>query len=237
MEAKILVNILVEIAELEELRLKALRTRTRNDELTFSLHELQAEYEKDAADAARRNQGAELTVRGLETEIRQVSELVKVKEDLIIGVTDRRQLRALNEEISGLKRRLDRLEDETIGLLDQQDELKTESVSSASESQDHGRSSVKAQQDMAQQSAKLAEQKVHIEEELQRLQDMLPVADKRTVLRLREKLDQAVVHHHEGACQGCFNTLPRQQAISVDQGSTVVRCPSCMRYIVHRSWT
>ncbi len=76
----------------------------------------------------------------------------------------------------------------------------------------------------------------HIQDDMGRLISMLPPTEGRAVVRLREKLDQAVVHHHEGACQGCFHQLPQQQALSVDSGRSIVRCPSCMRFLVHRSW-
>ncbi len=235
-DPKTLINILVEISEFEELLLQASQQLQHNSQLTFSLEELQAEYEADAARAARQNQGAEVTIRSLENEITQVEELLKVKKQMIIGLTDRRQVRAVTEEISTLKQRLDRLENETINLLDKQDLLKSEATESQSESRVHGTKSRAKQEAMASDSATLSRKTKHIQEDMQRLISMLPPGEGRAVIRLREKLDQAIVHHHEGACQGCFHQLPQQQALSVDGGRTIVRCPSCMRFMVHRSW-
>ncbi len=89
---------------------------------------------------------------------------------------------------------------------------------------------------MTRDSTELAQKTLHIQNDLERLLGMLPPGENRAVIRLREKLGQAVVHHQDGACLGCFNQLPQQQAIVVEQGRIVVRCPSCMRFIVHRSW-
>jgi predicted nucleic acid-binding Zn-ribbon protein len=236
MEPQILVNILLEISELEDLLLEASQTLSRNSDLTFTLDELQEEYEADAAEAARKNEGTEITVRGLEKEIRQVEELLKVKRELAVGLTDRRQSRAVHDEIRTLENRLDRLEDQTINLLDKQELIKTEAEDSRNESRAHGAKSKTKQEAMAADNTVLSQRTLHINRELERLVSMLPPSESRAVIRLREKLDQAVVHHHEGACQGCFNQLPQQQAIQVDLGRAVVRCPSCMRFLVHRSW-
>jgi len=235
-DPKTLINILVEISEFEELLLRANQELERNTDLTFSLEELQAEYESDAARAASRNQRAEVTIHSLENEIAQVEELLKVKQQMIVGLTDRRQVRAVTDEIRLLKQRLDRLENDTINLLDKQDLLKSEATESQCESRTHGTKSRAKQEAMASVSADLAQKTKHIQGDMQRLISMLPPAESRAVIRLREKLDQAIVHHHEGACQGCFHQLPQQQAISVDGGRTIVRCPSCMRFLVHRSW-
>ncbi len=236
MDPQTLVNLLVEIAELEELLLGATQKIKHNAELSFTLEELQAEYEVDAAKAARENEGAEVTVRGLENEIRQVAEWLKVKENQVVGLTDSRQVLALTQEIRSLKQRLDRLEDKTIDLLDQQDELKSEAVESRSDSLTHGAGSRAKQEAMARDSADLFQKTKYIQNDLERLLGMLPPSENRAVTRLRQNLDQAVVNHKDGVCLGCFNHLPQQQAIVVEQGRTVVRCPSCMRFIVHRSW-
>ncbi len=236
MDPRTLVNVLVEIAEIEDLLLKAAQSRTRNTELKFTLEELQAEYESDAAEAARQNEGSQVTVRGLEKEIRQVEELLKVKQEMLVGLVDRRQLRAVKDEITSLENRLEALEDKTINLLEEQDQLKSEAVESHSESRAHGVKSRAKMESMVEDNLELKERTGHLKQELERLLSMLPPVESRTILRLREKLDQGVVHHHDGACEGCFNQLPAQKAIQVDQGRTLVRCQSCMRYIVHRSW-
>jgi len=236
MDPQTLVNVLVEISELEDLLLKASQTLSRNNDLTFTLDELQAEYEADAAEAALQNEGAEVTVRGLENEIRQVEALLKVKKDMLIGLVDRRQVRAVNEEISSLRSRLDRLEDKTISLLDKQDQLKSDAAESRTESREHGTKSRAKQEAMAVSNTELSQRTLHLNQELDRLISMLPPSEGRAVIRLREKLEQAVVHHQDGACLGCFNQLPQQQSIQVDKGRSIIRCSSCMRFIVHRSW-
>ncbi len=236
MDKKILIDILVEIAELEQLRLEATTTVQRNDEIRFSLQELQAEYEKDAAVAAEANKGAQATVRGLDREIHQVEELLKVKRDMEIGMTDRRQLRALQEEIKGLEGRLVKLEDRTIDLLEREEALGAAAAHSQADSQSRKADTEREVTNRSQQSAELKERLKNIDSELERLIGMLPEAERRHVLRLRTKLDRAVVHLDSGACLACFNALPEQQALDVDRGRALVRCPTCMRYLVHRRW-
>ncbi|PID81675.1 hypothetical protein CSA17_04695 [bacterium DOLJORAL78_65_58] len=236
MEKKVLIALLVEIAELEQLRMEAEQTLGRNDEIRFSLQELQEEYEQDAAAAAAANQGAQATVRGLDKEIHQVQELLKVKREMEIGLTDRRALRALREEISGLERRLEALEERTIALLEQEEAMGQAARESAEETAEHKTRAQREVAERARQSAELVNRLGHIDAELTRLVGMLPTAERRHVERLRGKLDRSVVHLQDGACLGCFHSLPVQQALDVEQGRALVRCPSCMRYVVHRSW-
>jgi len=236
MENKILIELLVEIAELEQLRMDATNTIERNDEIRFSLRDLQDEYEKDAAEAAAANRGAQATVRGLDNEIQQVEELLKVKRDMEIGLTDRRQLRALHEEISGLEQRLQGLEERTIDILEKEEALAGAARDSVEETVRHRAKSVQEEQERGRQSTELSGRLENIDGELKRLYGMLPDAHRRHLLRLRGKLDRSVVHLQDGACLGCFNSLPVQQALDVEQGRALVRCPSCMRYVVHRNW-
>lgn len=236
MEKKVLIELLVEIAELEQLRVEAASTVQRHDEIRFSLEELQTEYEKDAAEAAEANRRAQVTVRGLEREIQQVEELLEIKRRMEVGLTDRRQLRALHEEIGNLTRRLENLEDQTIALLEKEDALGAAEQESTGESDRHGQKVAREVESRRRESQALEQRLQHIDAELARLLGMLPDAERRHVQRLRTKLDQSVVHLQDGACLGCFHCLPQQQALDVERGRALARCPSCMRYVVHRSW-
>lgn len=236
MDAKILIELLVEIAQLEQLRIEVTSTVQRNDQIQFSLSELQAEYEKDAAQAAEANRQAKVTVRGLDREIHQVEELLKVKRRMEVGITDRRQLRALQEEIKALEQRLDNLEERTIALLEKEDALGAAARQSEGESRQQEEKTTRELEARGRESEEMSQRLENIDGELERLIGMLPDAERRHVQRLRGKLAQSVVHLQDGACLGCFNSLPRQQALDVEQGRALVRCPSCMRYVVHRSW-
>lgn len=236
MDAKTVVNLLVEIAELEELHTQARQRVQLNARKDQDLRELQAEYEADAAKADAESKQTGHDFRSRDREIREVEARLADRRELLLGVTDNRQHLALTEEISALARRLDHLEDEAIAFLEEEESRVQHAGESRQESLAHGSETEDALHSMERESKDLADRIKNIELDLQRLVSMLPDADARHVQRLRQKLDQSVVFVHNGACCGCFNQLPVQEAINVDRGRTLVRCPSCLRYIVHRPW-
>lgn len=236
MDSRTVINILVEIAELEELRLQAHQTIRRNARREKDLRELQAEYETDAelADSESLRTGRDFRAR--DREIRQVEVRLAERRDMIVGVTDRRQHRALSEEISALEKKLDRLETEAIAFLEEEDSRVEAAGQARQESTTRAAQTDETLRTMGQESGKMTARVENIDLDLRRLIGMLPGADRRHVELLRRKLDQSVVFLHNGACRGCFHQLPVQEAINVERGRSVVRCPSCMRYIVHHSW-
>ena len=236
MDGQTIVNVLVEIAELEELHVQARQTIERNTRQDRNLHDLQAEYEADAKQANKDAQQTSQDFRTRDREIRDIEARLVDRRDRLIGVSDRKQHRALTEEISSLEKRMDRLEEEAIACLYEEDSQAQAAEEARQESDDHGTETDATLHSMENESKELSTRIENIQLDLQRLISMLPVGEKRHLDRLRQKLDQSVVYQHNGACCGCFHQLPVQDAINVDRGRTVVRCPSCMRYIVHRSW-
>lgn len=236
MDERTLVNILSEIAELEELREKAREILQRNAKRDRELHELQDEYRSDAeaADAEAGSRGR--TFRAIEGEMRQVEARLEDRRQHQALLADPRQHQALGEEIAALESRLARLEDEALGCLDEEESLAGAADEARRESREHGLKTEQDLHDLQDQSRAMAKRVANIDLDLHRLVGMLPPAEKRHVERLRGKLDRSVVYQHSGACCGCFNQLPVQEALNVDRGRTVIRCPSCLRYIVHRPW-
>lgn len=236
MDEQTVVNILVEIAELEELQAQARHTVEQNARKDRNLRDLQAEYAADAekADAESRDKGRDF--RSRDREIREVEGRLADRRDRMVGVSDRKQHKALTDEIRSLENRLDRLETEAIACLEEEEARAQQADQADRESRDHGRETRTELETMSENTAELEARIENIRLDLERLVGMLPVGEKRHVTRLREKLDQAVVFQHNGACCGCFHQLPVQKAINVDRGRAIVRCPSCMRFIVHRSW-
>jgi len=236
MEPKTLVDILVNLASLEEdLQLtagKLAQGRKREKLLT----ELQGEYAEDADEAEAAHLSLDLSVRGGEAEIRRVEARIRDRRDKLVGLTDRRQVRALQEEISSLERKVDQLETRTLEEIDRQETSSSEATDARVVSHWKGQESARELEAIRAERQTLNAARKEDSAELERVIHLLPDAEMRTVQRLRSKLDLSVVHHHNGACTGCFHQLPAQQAIDVDRGRAVVRCPSCMRYIVHRPW-
>lgn len=236
MDPQTLVNILVEIAELEDLRAQARLTIEENARKDRDLHELQAEYESDARQADAEAQAGGRDFRERDRQIRDIEARLADRRDRLIGVSDRRQFKALTDEIASLEQKLDKLEDEAIACLDEED-LRLQAAGQARlESFDHGRQTGEALSSLESRTREMTERLENIRLDLARLVGMLPPVEKRQVERLSAKLDQSVVFCQNGACCGCYHQLPVQEAINVDRGRTVVRCPSCMRYIVHRPW-
>ena len=236
MDSQTVVNILVEIAELEDLQAQAQHTILENASRDRKLRDLQAEYVADAERADAETQEKSRDFRSRDREIHEVEARLEDRRDRLVGVSDRKQHKALTDEIRSLEIRLDRLETEAIACLEEEDSRAQESDQVGRESREHGRETKASLQTMAADSVELEARIENIKLDLERLVGMLPPVEKRHVERLRQKLDQAVVFQHNGACCGCFHQLPVQEAINVERGRAIIRCPSCMRFIVHKSW-
>lgn len=236
MDQKILINLLVELAELEAEQAAVQQTVVHHAARQKDLRELQAEYDDDAARARQGDQDVHLRLRGKESEIRSLSALLSGKEDQIIGISDRRQFRALQAEIAGLQQKLSELEDEALALL------------TAAETATKGRDEVLAESDaqcvrgteeierLDGESARAVAAAGALAEKIAHCVGMLPPEIRRRVERLRQNGGPAVVTVQSGACGGCFGQLPAQQAIDADKGRALVRCPGCARFVVHQAW-
>ncbi len=233
---KVLINLLAEIAVLEESLVAAEHTLSHHASRGRDLRDLQAEYEEDAALAQAGDQNANVRLRGKENEIRATETALTLKRDQTIGVSDRRQYQALQREISGLEQKLITLEDEAMALLatveaaeDGRDVAESDRVQQESKGQ--------AEIDRMQgETTAASEARDQLAADLQRLISMLPEANRRHVQRLRQNGGPAVVQVQSGACGGCFEQLPAQQGIDADKGRSLVRCAGCARYVVHRPW-
>ncbi len=235
-DPRIVINALVELAGHEEALAEARSALARGRRQRRDQRELAAEYDADADAADAELRRAETGFRRRAREIRELEETLRAKRDLLVGLVDRRQHRALGEEITALERRRDRLEDEAYELLD---EAEVHSGEVAEARQDGSRA--QDRRSVAEAELAAAHDRVDATEheaatEIARLVDLLPADVARHVGRLRSRGDRAVVWLQDGACGGCFGLLPPQQAIAVDKGRILVRCASCSRYVVHRPW-
>ena len=236
MDEKVLINLLVEIAGLEEDLVVAEHTLSHHASRGRDLRELQAEYEEDAALAAAGNQSAQVRLKGKENEIRATEAALALKRDQIIGVSDRRQYQALQREISGLEQKLDTLENEAMTWLEAVESAEgglEETEADRVQQEAKGGAEINRMTDEAREAAAARDDLVS---QMERLVGMLPEAAKRHVQRLRKNGGAAVVRVQSGACGGCFEQLPVQQAIDADKGRNLVRCAGCARYVVHRPW-
>ncbi|MCP4574296.1 MAG: hypothetical protein GY838_18195 [bacterium] len=235
-DPRIVVNALVELAGHEEALAEARSALARESRQRRNQRELAAEYDADADAAGTQMQEAETGFRARAREIHDLEEALGAKRDLLVGLVDRRQHRALSEEITALERRLDRLESEAYELLDEADERSDE----VAEAKQGGRRAEDRRTAAAAGAAAAGDRVDALEHEsaveIARLLDLLPPDVARHVKRLQTRGGRAVVRLEGGACGGCFALLPPQQAIAVDKGRLLVRCASCSCYVVHKPW-
>lgn len=236
MDEKVLIKLLVELAGLEEEWAAAAHTVAHHTAREQDLRRLQAEYEEDAACAQVGDQGAKVQLRGKENEIRANETALTLKRDQIIGVSDKRQYRALQKEITALEQKLAGLEDEAMALLAAVEETvvgRDEAVA------DRETQAVRGEAEIARldsETKQAAARRTELAAAIDRCLSMLPEAVRRHAVRMRRNGGPAVVRVESGACGGCFVQLPAQLAIDAEKGRSVVRCPECARFVVHHVW-
>ncbi len=236
MDPEVMLNLMVELAGLEEELVDARATLTHHTRRDRHLRELQTEYEADAVQAEAEGRDMAVTLRGAEGRIRDIEAALAHKRDQVIGISDRRQYKALQTEIMALESEMDRLETQAIELMDDvgdQDRQTGEAKGERDAQVDRGTKEI-VRMDEETARAKAAEQE--IVSEIERLTGLLPDRISRHVIRLRTQYPQAVVRVQAGACGGCFSVFPAQQGLDAEQGKALVKCPSCARFVVHKSW-
>jgi predicted nucleic acid-binding Zn-ribbon protein len=236
LDQEVLLNLMVELAGLEEELAAAKATQAHHSRRDLHLRQLQDEYAADAAQVKADSKNVAAILRGAEGRIQDIEASLAHKKDQVTGVTDKRQYRALKSEIKALEKELDHLETQAIELMDD--------VGLKGQQTDQARGQRDAQADrgsaelarMDEETAKAQAAEKEIVGEIERLTAMMPEAVKRQVARLHTQHARAVVRVQDGACGGCFGRLPTQQGIDAAQGRALVRCASCARFVVRKSW-
>jgi predicted nucleic acid-binding Zn-ribbon protein len=236
LDPEVMLNLMVELAGLEEELADAKATVAHHTGRDEHLRRLQEEYEADATQAESEGRNAAVILRGAEGRIRDIDAILARKRDQVIGISDRRQYKALQAEIKALETEMDSLETEAIELMDdvRRRDRQTGQAKDERDSQSDRGSAELARMDEETVRARAAEQE--IVGEIERLTGLLPGKIARHVIRLRTQYPQAVVRVQAGTCGGCSSLLPAQQGIDAEQGRALVRCSSCARYVVHKSW-
>jgi len=236
LDDSVLLNLLVEFADVEERMLAAEFAQEHRLSRGRDLSDLAAEYAEEAAEAVRNDQSANAQLKGKELEIKGVEAALARKSEQIVGIIDRRQLRGLKDEMSALEKRLGVMENEAMALLIAVEEAEADRRESASDS---GRVAQRGQTELAKldQPADRADSVLpHLQIELDRLLSMMPEATKRHLMRLRKNGETAVARVESGVCGGCFSRLTPQQGAAAEGGRGLVKCTSCARFVVHHQW-
>jgi predicted nucleic acid-binding Zn-ribbon protein len=236
LDDKIVINVLVELAGLEEELIAARALQARNRDREASLGDLQEEYRRDEDEAAKTGVETEVRFRNREGEILQTEQLLADRRARLAGLGDPRQIEALRHEITQMEQRLDALETRALELLDEAGDTNRDAETARQETREQEDRRLREQGAMRDASAQAAAAEKELELEIERLVGLLPPAVLRHVRRLKRGLDQSAVFVSGGACGGCFGQLPAQQGIAAENGSSLIQCASCSRYVVHRPW-
>lgn len=236
MEARIVIDVLVELArreqELAEIQAAAARQRRE----ARDRQELLAELADDAALAGGALDEAEAAYRRRERDLRDLEARLADRRGRLVGIADRRQHRALSEEIASLEARIDQLENEALAGLDEAADRRVAADAVRRDEAGLAARDLAAHADLAAGVARAEAALAEIRAEIDRLLRMLPPDVARHVARLRGRDGQAVAWVEQGACTGCFAQLPPQDAIAADQGRRLVKCASCARFVVRKPW-
>jgi len=231
-----MLNLMVELAGLEEELADARATVAHHQRRDTHLRQLQDEYVTDAEDAEAAGLGAVVDLRRTEGRIKDTEGALARKRERITGLSDLRQYEALQAEIKSLEDELDGLENRGLELLDEVRRMEDDSGQARRDRDVRGERGAGEMEKMRRETRMARAAEEELIRQIDRLTGMLPDSEGRHVKRLMSHLPQAVVRVQSGACGGCFSQLPVQKALDAEQGRALVRCGSCARYIVHKSW-
>ncbi len=236
MDESILIDLMVQMAGLEAERMRCRASLARDAGDVALLAGLKEEYSADEAEAAALLAEARAGQRKAEAELELLEANLARKRRLLAGSTVSRETLVLQQEIAGLEARQDDLLAVIFNLLDkvEQKDLEAGAVSSARLHQEL--QAVDKLQQIQARHSQLEAALPAIEQEIQRLHASAPAEVARHLLRLWDKEMLATVYEREGACSGCGSRLRPQQALAVQYGKELVRCPSCARFVVHQPW-
>jgi predicted nucleic acid-binding Zn-ribbon protein len=235
-EPRVVVDILVELGsrehELSEFAARADRGRKE----ARDRQELLAELDEDARLAAGEVDEAEAAFRRRDRELRELEAKLAERRDRLVGLADRRQHRAVSEEIAALEARIDQLETEAIGDLEEAAARRRTAGRAGGVRDDLAARDLARHDDLAAEVDRAEAGLQEIRAEIARLVGLLPPDVGRHAARLQKRDGHAVAWIDKGACTGCGMLLPPQEAAAAERGRAVVRCPACVRFVVRRRW-
>ena len=232
MEQTVLINLMAELAGLEEQRTQ---TRARLERCVHRRRQLAEVAQEEAADAREAAASARRDAAGFhnaEVRIKAVEADLAGRQERLHAAGDDRQAGALRREIAALEAQLDQLLDQACQMMAGgvgQGAAAPSAVCADLQEADGGLNAGEIQ--------RLELEGTRIDQQIARLLGIVPADVARHVQRLWGQGGRAVVFVQEGACGGCYGRLPTQQGIAVARGKAMVRCPACARFIVHRPFS
>jgi predicted nucleic acid-binding Zn-ribbon protein len=236
MDTRVVLEVLVELAGLEDELASLKVVRRKNVTRKKSLKELADEYRDDEIKARAEGLANDMEYRDHAGRLEALEEALADRRDKLVGLKEPRQYKLLKDEVLSLERQIDKLENEALGVLDKGDDKARKVVEAVAGRKDQKNTLMEESQDHEGRNRRTEAAEKEILQDIERLIGMLPQVEQRQVIRLRSKLDQSCIWVSGSGCGACFEQLPTQKALEVQKGKNYVRCPGCARLIVHRPW-
>ena len=174
MEAAIVNDVLVELARREHELTEFLGVAARGRKEARDRQELLVELADDAHAGDDQVDSAEAEFRRRDRELRALETRLADRRDRLVGVGDRRQHRALSEEIASLVQRIDQLEEEAIAALDTVDARRDEAAGAHRDQDELARRDLAVHADLEARVRQAEVAQAEIQGEIDRLVAMLP---------------------------------------------------------------
>lgn len=194
---------------------------------------LAQEYTDDLAET--RHQGRQLhqQARRLEDELQQLEAKLQDRRQRQTG--DAGTVLALAAEIAVLQRRRDALEQQILELW-QKGETAAGALAAERAAAAQAQQRLACRRQELQDRSRRAERAVpEIDAELAHLLRQLPRPVAGRLAQIARRHSDPVADLNQGACAGCGQNLPLQQAFDADREAALIVCQGCGRFIVPRS--
>ncbi len=236
MDDRVVLDIIVELAGLEDELVSVRMVRKKDTTREKSLQELSDEYRDDEVKARADCLANEMQYRDFEGRLKALEAALADRRDKLVGLKNPRQYKLLKDEVRSLEKQIDSLQDEALDVLEEGEGKSRDEVEAAAGRREQKITlNIEAQGSEDRLQKSVAAEK-EILQDIARLIGMLPPAEGRHIMRLRTKLDQSCIWINGDGCGACFEQLPIQKALEVQRGTNYVRCPGCARFIVHQPW-
>jgi predicted nucleic acid-binding Zn-ribbon protein len=200
-----------------------------------SLKEGFARKEKELEEEKNSFGETEKKLRSGERELQVVEGNLKKYRDTVYKITSQKEMESLDHEIESAKEQKLKVEEEILNLMERSEELK-EGVSKREKELEAEKKILEKEEEGCRREIKDMENKL----------GQLSAEKKEVIGGIEEKLftqyeklrqskeGLAVVEIKNGACQGCYLTLPPQIVNEIKGGKRIIRCESCARILYWR---
>jgi len=172
--------------------------------------------------------------RDLKTETEDAQTRVKDRQNKMMQVQTSREHQALLKEIEENKRLVKTNEERLLQIMEQVEQLEKDATELENLCAGEKELLTGETEDVKKAVGKITTRKRKV---LKKRKDLVPDLKAGTLKRydiLREKRNgKAVVQTKNGVCQGCFMTIPPQQANEVRKGEKLNFCPTCQRVLYY----